>query len=331
MCGSSPSPPPPDYGPLADAQRDAAELQYKASQENREAFKESQRQAREDIAPWRKAGLSALQNLQKGVKEGKFSEKMWEDPSGEAPEWKWTEEGPKWGGFDEEAPEWGGFSEKDFKADPGYQFRLSEGTKAVKRSAAARGNYDSGATMKALTKYGQGLASQEFSAARGRAVQDYQFGVLEHDRKRSDAVQDYQFGVQDYQRRRGEGYQDYMTGVSEYENSRQRAMQNYQLRQQQRTMQYNRLAGLAGTGQTATQNLINVDQQSTARQAQQTQMGAQALGAGEVGAQNALVRAQEMSFQAAQQRNNNLMQMLGIAGGYALGGAFGGIFGSLAK
>lgn len=49
-----------------------------------------------------------------------------------------------------------------FYASPGYQFRLDEGTRALDRSAAARGMLLSGAQNKALTRYGQGVASEEF-------------------------------------------------------------------------------------------------------------------------------------------------------------------------
>lgn len=49
-----------------------------------------------------------------------------------------------------------------FYASPGYQFRLDEGTRAMDRSAAARGMLLSGAQNKALTRYGQGVASEEF-------------------------------------------------------------------------------------------------------------------------------------------------------------------------
>lgn len=49
-----------------------------------------------------------------------------------------------------------------FETSPGYQFRLGEGVKAIDRSAAARGTLNSGATLKALNDYGQGMASQEF-------------------------------------------------------------------------------------------------------------------------------------------------------------------------
>jgi hypothetical protein len=52
--------------------------------------------------------------------------------------------------------------------DPGYAFRLSEGQKALERSAAARGGLLSGGTGKALTSYGQQMGSQEYQNAYNR-------------------------------------------------------------------------------------------------------------------------------------------------------------------
>ncbi|AOF85742.1 hypothetical protein BSY239_681 [Hydrogenophaga sp. RAC07] len=60
------------------------------------------------------------------------------------------------------------FSMNDFEADPGYQFRMDEGTRAVEGGAAARGNLLSGAAQKALVKYGQGVASEEYGNAFNR-------------------------------------------------------------------------------------------------------------------------------------------------------------------
>lgn len=57
------------------------------------------------------------------------------------------------------------FSQTDFMADPGYAFRLSEGTKALENSAAARGLLKSGRTMAGIQDYAQGLASQEYQNA----------------------------------------------------------------------------------------------------------------------------------------------------------------------
>jgi len=60
------------------------------------------------------------------------------------------------------------FGASDFQTDPGYAFRLSEGMKALDRTAASRGGLLSGATLKGAQQYGQGLASQEYQNAFNR-------------------------------------------------------------------------------------------------------------------------------------------------------------------
>lgn len=60
------------------------------------------------------------------------------------------------------------FGMNQFQADPGYGFRMSEGMKALERSAAARGGLLSGATLKGVQRYGQDLASQEYQNAFNR-------------------------------------------------------------------------------------------------------------------------------------------------------------------
>lgn len=60
------------------------------------------------------------------------------------------------------------FGMDQFQADPGYAFRLSEGQKALERSAAARGGLMGGATGKALLRYGQEAGSQEYMNAFNR-------------------------------------------------------------------------------------------------------------------------------------------------------------------
>lgn len=52
--------------------------------------------------------------------------------------------------------------------DPGYQFRLDQGNKAINNAASARGMSNSGATMKALTDYGQNFATNEYQNAFNR-------------------------------------------------------------------------------------------------------------------------------------------------------------------
>jgi len=60
------------------------------------------------------------------------------------------------------------FGMNQFQQDPGYAFRLSEGMKALDRSAAARGGLLSGATLKGAQRYGQDLGSQEYMNAFNR-------------------------------------------------------------------------------------------------------------------------------------------------------------------
>jgi hypothetical protein len=76
-------------------------------------------------------------------------------------------------GGDVKAPEYGKYATAEygadkFTADPGYAFRMSEGMKALERSAAARGGLLSGATLKGTQRYGQDLASQEYQNAFNR-------------------------------------------------------------------------------------------------------------------------------------------------------------------
>ena len=64
------------------------------------------------------------------------------------------------------------FDMSKFQADPGYNFRMSEGLKALDRQAAARGGMMSGAALKAAGRYGQESASQEFGNAYNRYRQN---------------------------------------------------------------------------------------------------------------------------------------------------------------
>ena len=54
--------------------------------------------------------------------------------------------------------------------DPGFQYRLKEGQALIEQGANAGGTRFSGATLKALSDFGQESASQEYGAARARAV-----------------------------------------------------------------------------------------------------------------------------------------------------------------
>ena len=68
----------------------------------------------------------------------------------------------------------GRFSPSDLVNEPGYQFELAEGNKAIDRAAGARGGRYSGATLKDLQRFGQGLAQQNYSQAYNRDALDKQ-------------------------------------------------------------------------------------------------------------------------------------------------------------
>ena len=93
-------------------------------------------QTRADLAPYRTAGTNALAQLTAGT----------------APGGQFTKQ----------------FGMSDFQQDPGYGFRMSEGLKALDRTAAARGNLLSGSTLKGAQRYGQDLGSQEYQNAFNR-------------------------------------------------------------------------------------------------------------------------------------------------------------------
>lgn len=76
-------------------------------------------------------------------------------------------------GGDATAPDYGmltrGYRPEDLQMDPGYQFRLGEGMKALDRRLSAGGRMFSGGALKAGQQYGQELASQEYMNAFNRA------------------------------------------------------------------------------------------------------------------------------------------------------------------
>ncbi len=98
------------------------------------AFQEEQAEIqREDFAPWREAGEEALGQIQAGIERGDFS--------------------------------MDGFV---FEQDPGYQFRMDEGVKALDNSASSRGRLLSGAQKKGVNAYAQNMASLEYGNAYNR-------------------------------------------------------------------------------------------------------------------------------------------------------------------
>lgn len=132
----------------ADNQAKAAE--NAASQANNTEL-QMYNQNRQDLAPWRSAGGNAVTSLAGLVM-----------PHGAGGPGGSGSQGTPGGSL------WNNFSTNDFQTDPGYQFRLSEGAKALERSAASKGSLFSGGTLKDLSNYNQNFASNEFQNAYNR-------------------------------------------------------------------------------------------------------------------------------------------------------------------
>lgn len=66
------------------------------------------------------------------------------------------------------------FNPSNLQNDPGYQFQLKEGMKALQNSAAATGAGGSGGTAKSLMNFGEGLADTTFNQAYNRALTTFQ-------------------------------------------------------------------------------------------------------------------------------------------------------------
>jgi hypothetical protein len=116
----------------SSASKSAAKTQAASADQAAQLQQQQYEQTREDQMPFLEAGVSALNKL--------------------APL----------------AENYQKFGQAQFEQDPGYAFRLSEGQKALDRSAAARGGLISGSALKAAQRYGQEMGSQEYTNAFNR-------------------------------------------------------------------------------------------------------------------------------------------------------------------
>jgi hypothetical protein len=68
----------------------------------------------------------------------------------------------------------GSFTPDQYLESPDYQFNLAQGTQALDRTQAARGNLYSGQAIKEASRFQQGLASQGYQDAYNRWLQTQQ-------------------------------------------------------------------------------------------------------------------------------------------------------------
>ena len=109
----------------------------------------------EALGPYQQAGLAGINRLTTGLAEG----------GGLADAYNPTGGPPQPGAFSWAPP--------DLANDPGFQFRLKEGLRAINASANASGTRFSGATLKSVNNYAQDAASQEAQAAFNRNLATY--------------------------------------------------------------------------------------------------------------------------------------------------------------
>lgn len=120
-----------------NAANQAAQLQQQEAQRGRAA-----------VSPWTSAGTSAVGKITNMLGLGELTQRgnnygqYWIDPTNAK-------------ALQEQ-------SLADFETTPGYQWRKQEGIDGLDRSAAARGLLRSGAQLKAVQRFGDGLASEEY-------------------------------------------------------------------------------------------------------------------------------------------------------------------------
>ena len=131
----------------AGSQRQAAQTAAEAQVQAQEiATEEIRRQfdiTQESLRPYQETGRLALQEIGRLMKPGGY--------------------------FSEDFT----FPLSAFEADPGYQFRLGEGMKALERSASGRGGVLSGRAGKEFERFGQRLGSEEFGQSYLRAFNEF--------------------------------------------------------------------------------------------------------------------------------------------------------------
>ena len=240
--------------------------------------------------PWLEAGSRGLGQLEEGINSGRFnvdpgqfSHKDYQEPGAYQDPGAYKDPG-QFGEF-----------QFDFEADPGYQFRLDQGMKALEGSAAARGGLISSNTGDSIQDFAQGLASQEYGDAYNRARDAYTEDRTDYNANRIFGRGNYEtdrnYGRDTYDLDRNFSYNNFVGG---YDRKRNAA-----------TDDYNRLAGLSGSGQLSAGNMAS--QQMT----QGGNLANIAQQQGNVGAQRAMA-----GYQGGMNLLNTGLQGLGVMAGW---------------
>jgi len=169
------------------------------------------------------------------------------------------------------------FTAQDFQSNPYYEFLQKEGARNINRGKAAMGGLGTGGTLTALQQRGQDIAGREFGNQFNRALAGYNTNLGRSER---DRAFDYNEFLGGYGREKGE-----------------------------KTDRYNRLANIAGMGQTTASGLGALGSQYGSQYGAGLSNIGSALASGQVGAANAQA-----------QGTQNLLNLLFQGGGMLAGG-----------
>ena len=250
----------------------AAGKQSRASERSAAASTAEQRRQfdlqREDTAPYREAGVNALNTLQGEIGGGRYTPGQFQYggqiptnmPESNVlsayrgatapPEFSYTGTVPTGAAL----PEYGdrGRFQFNMEADPGYQFARDEAIKATNRSAAAGGRFGSGNRLAEIADRVTGVASQYandiYNRQMGASRENYGRGLTEYGL-------DYQRAGDIYGRQRSAEQEQYGRGLTAYDIAAQREATQYgrgltesELAAQREQQQYQRDLGRYGIG-----------------------------------------------------------------------------------
>ncbi len=204
-----------------------AEMQQKALDENKRQFDTSQA----NLQPWLQTGQRALGSLESQLNSGAYN--MPDYQAGTYDVGQAYDPGAAFG-YDKFQ-----FNPGDLQNDPGYQFQLQQGTRALDQGAAARGGALGGNQARALTQYGQGLGAQSYGDAYTRALQGYQtnYGTAFNNYSMNNTNRQNAYNINQGNRQ------------SAFNTNEANRLGGYQQNQQNRQQQFGRYSQLAGLGQ----------------------------------------------------------------------------------
>jgi hypothetical protein len=242
----------------------ATEAQQQAAQQQlgfqRDVFNTQQ----QNLQPSLQAGQFGLSNLQAGLSNGLFGQMF---STGVQPQ-NVTPDGVDANAFGAPNPNFNAPNTMtsqfdpnsiDPTKDPGYQFRMDQGMKALQRSQSSTG-ITGGAAAKAIAEYSQGLASQEYGNTYGRALQASQQNLGINQANFGQAAQTYGLNSGNRQQQ----IQNAFTATGQNNQARLQAAQlnnqnqlsRYNAQTEDVSNLFNRFASLAGIGQTGVGQLI---------------------------------------------------------------------------